>query len=118
VMDSLDVAQQTAPGVYPACWCEPTLSAGVWLTTVSLGDMVLRSTQPPGERNERSNRENQGSTEGESASERGGVSNGLPGDRCWVSIAPQAIDVWRAHGPREAQGPPAQLKRGAAASAA
>jgi ABC-type Fe3+/spermidine/putrescine transport system ATPase subunit/ABC-type molybdate transport system permease subunit len=115
VMDSLDVAQQAAPGVYPAHWCEPTLSAGVWLTTVSLGGMVLRSTQPPGDS---SNRENQGNTESESRSKSGANSNGRPGDQCWVSIAPQAIDVWRANGPRETQNPPEQLKRGAAASAA
>ncbi|WP_158904741.1 ATP-binding cassette domain-containing protein [Burkholderia sp. L27(2015)] len=118
VMDSLDVTQQTTPGVYPAHRCEPTLSAGVWLTTVSLGGMVLRSTQPPGDQSDRSNRENQESTEGEFASERGGVSKGRPGDQCWVSIAPQAIDVWRAHGPQETPGSHEPLKRGAAASAA
>jgi molybdate transport system permease protein len=111
VMDSLDGAQQMAPGVYPAQWREPTLSAGVWLTTVSLGGVVLSSTQPPGDSNHRGNT---GNTESESA----GNGNGCPGDQCWVSIAPQAVDVWLAQAPREILSASEQLKRGAAASAA
>ena len=114
VMDSLDGAQQAAPGVYPAQWCEPTLSAGVWLTTVSVGGMVLSSTQPP---SDSSNRESTGSI-GNAESVSAGNSNGRPGGQCWVSIAPQAIDVWRAQGPPETQSLPEQLTRGATASAA